>query len=222
MVAATLAVVISSPDWVIAQLSYPNGTSLTGAQTPTAEYAIVKLFDPTTLAPHDLTVRADDRSLPQYNLQTEDRPNAPWWHTALTMALLQLGATVPVVGVRSDGTINPAGGSAWQALAALTGHEATYTLSDQIDMDAFYQLARKATFTPVLVTTPSFRKTDPLDQSHSYAIMFATDYGNGTKSITLRNPWGRTEEFEIGIVKGNTHYIGYLKDAPTLVWPSNQ
>lgn len=216
MVAATLAVSMSSPSWVMSQITYANGTAMRGVARPMAPDARVTVFDPRTLKPYQFVVSADDRELPQFDLKNEDRPGAPWWHAALTMALYRLGATVPVVGIQSNGTINPAGGSAWQTLAALTGKEATYTLSAETTPDQFFQIAQKAYYTPIVVTTPSYRDVEPLDKSHGYAVMWATDYGNSTRTITLRNPWGRTEEIELNAVRNATNYIGYLKGTPAL------
>lgn len=221
MVAATLSVVISSPQWVMHQIRFPNGTSMAGLEKPESSTAIVTVFDPKTFKPFNFTVASDDRDLPQYGLSLEDRPGAPWWHAALTMGLYRLGGTVPVVGIQPNGTINKAGGSAWQALAALTGKESTFTLSEDITSDRFFELAQKSYYSPIVVTTPSFRDTKPLDQSHGYAVMAATDYGNSTRTITLRNPWGRTEVVELEAARKATHYIGYLKDTPVLSWPNN-
>jgi hypothetical protein len=217
LVAASLAVVITSPSWVENMYYFPNGSSMANLSYPSSDLAVVTVFDPTSYVAHNFTTTIANEST------TEDDPGGVWWHSAMTQALQLLGTVTYVDGITSSGGIDPNGGSGYLALSALTGYPAirrattNYTSSDE-----FFSDCSKGYWTPVVLSTcGSVGTTTPyqIGANHDYAVMYTNDHGNGNRTVTLRNPWGRTEWYDLEDLMANIYGLGHLTDWNYLSWP---
>ncbi|KAL7423229.1 hypothetical protein Q5752_002529 [Cryptotrichosporon argae] len=221
--AASIAVVNRS-SWFVQNLFYSaSNVSLAGTTTPEDETVYVTLYDPTTLGRYWLTASVANEST------TEDDPGGAWWHSALTQGLQQLAGLVDVGGVDANGTFDSATAVGAEALAVLTGYAWARDGRAQ-DMeggkyntsaDLWADLVR-AKYTPVTLSTPAtVETTSPqLDTNHDYAIINTTEWGNGTRTVTARNPWGATDEFQLLDLWNNMWWLNHLANWDPLVVPS--
>jgi hypothetical protein len=219
-VAASLAVVITSPAWVTNMLYFPNGTVMAGLVNPSSPLAIATVFDPNTHTPYNFSTTVAKRSA------TEDTPGGIWWHSAITQSVSLMAASgVSVDGFLPDGGVDPSGGSGYKGLSLLTPYPSTRRdTANYTSIDEFFSDLSKGYWTPIVVSTwGNVGTTTPfqIGANHDYAVMSSTDYGNGTRTVTLRNPWGRTEAYDVEDLWDNIEAVGYLTDWNYLSWPGS-
>ncbi|WWD18340.1 hypothetical protein CI109_102790 [Kwoniella shandongensis] len=224
--ASTLAVLISSKDWIEHLFHYGNGAPMYNVSWPQDVQVQVTLWNPSNLTSGPTTQLAT-----VYNKsRTEDHPDGNWWHDAISQAILSLGSnqSPPIEGILANGTFDPLNGSSKIGLEMLTGYEAVGSLrSNYTDTEAFYNdLAKANTGTPVVFNTLSqddiVPSTPMMGYDHDYAVYNVTDLGNGTRMVWTRNSWGSTDGFDFKVVWQNTYQIIHLKDWNVLEWPGHQ
>ena len=217
--AVTIAVVSVSSWFVQNTFYWPDGPTMAGMTNPASRTVTVTLFDPNTYEPHNLTANIANEST------TEDTMGGCWWHDAITQAALQLGATVNIEGIYPNSTfVKDSGATSCESgLSLVTGYPAQADLaSGYSDVGAFFDDINKANNTPIVVSTVEqvTQMAEPkMWSNHGYPVLYATDYGNGTRTATLRNAWGVTDEFQIEDVWKNTYYLNHLTDWKQLNWP---
>ena len=209
-----------SPWWVENLFYWPNGgPTLAGEDNPASNTVDVTIFDPYNYTMHNFTATIFNEST------TEDNPGGCWWHSALSQGLLELGSVENTYGVNSDETWFSNSGSAALALAALTGYPA---ISNQIanypDEDAFFYDLLKANTTPIVLSSNEQVKTTLPSQiapTHDYAVMNATTLPNGTRGVTVKNPWGDFEGYQLQSLVDNCFYLYHLTEWNELSWPGH-
>ncbi len=206
--AASIAVVAVCPTWFPNMFYWPNGgASMAGANTPASNNVTVKMYDPVNLTPYNLSASIMNEST------SEDTPGGSWWHQAVTQAFLELGNLTYVFGVLPNATFDVTG-FASVVLTTITGKSGTtvkiseaYKTQD----DLFNELSR-SNFTPVVISTkPQTVKLHPqLSPNHDFGVMNTTILPDGTKNVTLRNPWGDEEGYHLWDVWENCYYVHHL------------
>ncbi|ODO10067.1 hypothetical protein I350_02293 [Cryptococcus amylolentus CBS 6273] len=216
--ACSLAVLISSQNWIESMIRYGNNASMVNASWPQDGSVQVQIWNPDTLTPVIETAVVANKS------QTEDHVDGNWWHDSLSQSIKLLGTKMDVAGIFPNGTFDPTSGSALTGLRVLTGFETASNLtSDYADADAFWtDLARANESTPVIFNTVSLDSigvTDPqLGDSHDYAVFNGTVHEDGSKTVWARNSWGSTDEFKLEDVYNNTYQIIHLANWDRLEW----
>lgn len=239
--AASLAVVLTSPEWTSNLFYDKNGTALAGAEQPTLVEAVIKLWDPNAIARTDsgsldLNMRDTSTHLFPINVthqsKTEDRhkdlKNDRWWNSGVLQAILQLGTTTNLIGVHAEnGTIDELGGDAGVILTALTGYPSVSKRFNDYggqgsalynDLANAYNLQ-----TPIVISTranTSAKNSFPnsiLKGSHAYAVRWVEEK-DGVKTAILANPWGLTEVASMTEILSNMQRVVYLENFKSLDW----
>ena len=225
LAATTISVVTAQPKWLTHLLYTEDGQSMFGLTDPLINKGIIQLWDMNSNLQHNFSVSAAFQS------RTEDRPGERWWNSAVMQGLMTLSEMTEVPGVK-DGTFNEAGGDPGAALFALTGHSAvmkekkwyggfkpnaTKLYDDMVS--AYYNRS------PMVITTydgstdeNGLMQNSILYGYHAYGFMWPKRYENGTMTAMLRNPWGKSQEVELGEIIINMSWLYHLHDFVSLNW----
>ncbi|KAK6908353.1 hypothetical protein I203_102354 [Kwoniella mangroviensis CBS 8507] len=211
--ASSLAVLISSQQWIENMVKYGNGSSMVGQSWPTDSTVQVTVWNPNSGQQQTFETDHD------YISQTEDHPDGNWWHDAVGQGAKAMGKTDSFAGVISgeNPDWDPESGSAKIGLKILTGFETESKYREFISVDEFFSYCEKASSgTPVIFNTLSkddVKTTVPqLGHSHDYAVYNGTTNSDGDRVIWARNSWGSTDMFKLSDVYENSYQIVHLRD----------
>lgn len=223
LAASSLAVVQASEDWMSHLFYLPNGTSLSGQYQPTISEVRVLLWDPVTRKDQFFPASVFNQS------KTEDRPGERWWNSAIMQAMIQLGGVTRIGGIfGNNATIDESGGDAAAALSALTGYPSLFKKYNDYggDTSMLYSDLEKAYAykTPIVISTKvntTVGNTFPnssLHGSHAYAVQWTRDFGNGNRTVVLKNPWGFSMQASLDDIMENMNRVVYLDNFRELNW----
>ncbi|KAL7425197.1 hypothetical protein Q5752_000885 [Cryptotrichosporon argae] len=229
--AASIAVTYVSPTWTENMFYFPPdatapnaNASMANLTSPSSYTAVYSIFDHNTLQPSNFTATVANEST------TEDTPGGYWWHSAVMQALYFLAWANPsddgadgstIDGVFTNWTFVPYKGDAYNGLTILTGIEATSTYTADLTPDELFAILTRAPSTPVTISTPSTVNTSawpPIEPDHAYAVLYTETFDDGSRNVTVRNPWGATDPFTFEYVWQNTYSVQHLANFESLVW----
>ena len=191
---------------------------MAGQWSPASDTAIVTLWNPSTDEPLNFTVSIYSKS------KTEDHPYGNWWNSAITQAMQQMAGITDIFGIFPNGTIWRDEGLPSVPMAMMTGYPVTTKKTSEYEsIDEWFDDLTKGIYTPVVVSTNNqVAQTEPkLYGDHAYAVLNTTDEGNGIRYVTVRNPWGATDNFDQWVLFNNTYYVNYLTNFDWLQWNGN-
>jgi hypothetical protein len=216
--ASTIAVAHAAPDWLSHLFYFPDGTPMSGQDTPKSDTAIVTIWNPSNGQPTNFTVTIRDESL------TEDHPGGAWWNSGMTQAFQQMGVNLGgMVGIHPNGTLWRDSGDTGLALAMMTGYHVDATLvSSYAGVEDWFNDVKKVSGnTPVVLSTNSVvGTTEPVTTAdHDYSVLETSGTGPGDGwTVKVRNPWGADDVFKPEDLFDNTVFLNHLTGWESMSW----